>query len=63
MINYTSWTIILQYIKAIGLTTSDKLHSESEAEWTNGQTEKLYVPILSHAGNKKPKHKAECNAN
>ena len=45
MINYTSCPIIPPNVKAIGRTTSQELHSQSEAG-RRGQTEKLYAPIL-----------------
>ena len=36
-------------MKAIELTISEKLHSQSEAGQIFGQTEKLYASILSYA--------------
>jgi hypothetical protein len=38
MINYTSGTIILSNIKASESTTSEDLHSQSEMEQMNEQT-------------------------
>ena len=42
MINYTSWPIILPYMKAIWPMTLEGLYSQIEVGLTNRQTEKLY---------------------
>ena len=52
MINYPSWPIILPNMECTRPTTSEKLHSQSEAWRTSRQTEKLNAHILSYAGQK-----------
>jgi hypothetical protein len=49
MIHYTSWLIIQHNMKVIWPTTSEELHSQSEARWTNEQTGNLYVPVLLYS--------------
>jgi hypothetical protein len=54
--NYTAWPIILYD----SYQTSKELYSQSKEGWRHGRTnehmdkhEKLYVPVLSHAGHNK----------
>ena len=64
MINYTSWTIFLRYIKAIGLTTSEELHSESEAERTKRTNRKNYMsPYMRGIKNQNIKQNATLISN
>jgi hypothetical protein len=51
MINYTSWPIILQNMKAIVPTTLSCIHKVKRDRWTDKV--KYYITlILSHAGHK-----------
>ena len=45
MISYTSWPIILPYMNAIGLMTSEELHSQSEGLTNKPTNRKQYTTI------------------
>ena len=49
MTNYPSLPVILPHMKVVCLTTSEELHSQSEAGWTNKPNEKRKrKPICPH---------------